>query len=75
VGKENEYWNVGCEELILVRVLHSELSKLDFDVVALQGTQLGGGTQKFDNFTFFNSGSESKKHEFGCGFYVRENFL
>ena len=65
VGKENEYWNTECEKLILVRVLHNELSKLDFDVVALQVTQLGSGIQKFDNFTLFNSGSESKKHEFG----------
>ena len=33
------------------------------------------GIQKFDNFTLFNSGSESKKHEFGCGFYVTGVFL
>ena len=39
-------------------VLHNELSNLDFDVVALQETQLGSGRQKFDNF----SRSESKKH-------------
>ena len=49
-----------------LKVLHNELSKLDFDVVALQETQLGSGIQKFGNFTLFNSGSESKKHEFGC---------
>jgi len=36
---------------------------------------LESGIQKFDNFTFLNSGSESKKHEFGCGFYVRGEFL
>jgi len=36
---------------------------------------LGSGIQKFDNFTFLNSGSESKKHEFHCGFYVRGEFL
>jgi len=29
----------------------------------------------FDNFTLFNSGSKSKKHEFGCGFYVSGEFL
>ena len=31
--------------------------------------------QKFENFTLLNSGSENKKHEFGCGFYVRGEFL
>ena len=33
---------------------------LDFDVVALQETQLGISIQKFDKFTLFNSGPESK---------------
>ena len=47
-----------------LKALHNELSKLGFDVVALQETWLGSGIQKFDNFTLFNSGSESKKHEF-----------
>ena len=42
-------------------VLHNELSKLDSDLVALQETALERGIQKFDKFTFFNSGSESKK--------------
>lgn len=37
-------------------------------------TWSGSGIQKFDNFALFNSGSESKKREFGCGYYVRENF-
>ena len=58
-----------------LKVLHNELSKLDFDVVALQETQLESGIQQFYNFTLFNSGSESKKHELGCGFYVRGEFL
>jgi len=58
-----------------LKVLHNELSKLDFDVVALQETQLGSCIQKFDNFTLFNSGSQSKKLEFGCRFYVRGEFL
>jgi len=31
--------------------------------------------QKFDNFALFNSGLESKKHEFGCWFYVSGEFL
>ena len=53
-----------------LKVLHNELSKLDFDVVALQETRLESGIQKFDNFALFNSGLESKKHEFGCSFYV-----
>ena len=57
-----------CEKLILVRVLHNELSKLDFDIVALQEAQLGSSIQKFDNFTLFNSRSESKNSEFGCRF-------
>jgi hypothetical protein len=36
---------------------------------------LGSGIQKFDNFAIFNSGLENKKHEFGCGFYVKGEFL
>ena len=31
--------------------------------------------QKFGNFTLFNSRSKSKRHEFGCRFYVRGEFL
>jgi exonuclease III len=58
-----------------LKVLHNELSKLDFDVVALQETQLESGIQKFDNFALFSSGLESKKHEFGCRFYVSGEFL
>jgi antitoxin component YwqK of YwqJK toxin-antitoxin module len=54
---------------------HNELSNIDFDTVALQETQLESGIQKFDNFALFNSGSESKKHEFVCGFYVSGEFL
>ena len=55
-----------------LKVLHNELSNLDFDVVALQETRLGSGIQKFDKFAIFNSGLESKNnsqksivHEFG----------
>jgi len=44
-----------------LKVLHNELSKIDFDLVALQETKLGSGIQKFDNFTLFSSGSISKK--------------
>jgi len=51
-----------------LKVLHNELSKLDFDVAALQETRLKNGFQKFDNFALFNSGLESKKLEFVCGF-------
>jgi len=51
-----------------LKVLHNEMSNLDFDVVALQETRLESGIQKFDNFALFNSGLESKKHEFGCSF-------
>jgi len=58
-----------------LKVLRNELSKLDFDIVALQEKCLGSGIQKFDNFTLFNRGSECKKHEFGCRFYVRGEFL
>ena len=36
---------------------------------------MGSSIQKFDNFTLFNSGLESKKHELVCGFYVRGEFL
>jgi hypothetical protein len=58
-----------------LKVLHNELSNLDFDVVALQETWLGSGFQKFDNFTIFHNGLENKKHEFGCRFYVKGEFL
>jgi hypothetical protein len=58
-----------------LKVLYNELSKLDIDAVALQETQSRSGIQKFDNFRLFSSGSESKKHEFGCGLYVRGEFL
>jgi len=67
-----------CEKLFwsgALNILHNELSKLDFDIVELQETWLGSGIQKFGNFTLFNSRSESKKHDFGCGFYVRGEFL
>jgi exonuclease III len=50
------------------KVVHNVLSNLDFDVVALQETRMESCIQQFDNFTVFNSGSESKKREFGCGF-------
>jgi len=55
-------------------VLHNDMSKLDFNVVALQGTWLKSGIQKFYNFALFSSGSEIKKHEFGCRFYVSGEF-
>ena len=57
-----------------IKVLHNELSKLDFDLVALQEIRLGSGILKFDNFTLFTSGAESKKHEFGCVFFVPGGF-
>ena len=58
-----------------LNVLHNKLSKLNFNVAAPQETGLESGIQKFENFTLFNSGLENKKHEFGCGFYVRGEFL
>ena len=58
-----------------LKILHNALLEVDYDIAALQETSLGSGIQKFDNFALFNSGSESKKHEFGCGFYVRGEFL
>jgi hypothetical protein len=70
--KVYENWNVDCKKPILV---HNELSNLDFDVVALRETRLESGIQKFDNFALFNSELESKKYEFGCGFYVSGEFL
>jgi exonuclease III len=36
-----------------LKVLHNELQKLDFDVVALQETRLQSGIQNFDNFALF----------------------
>jgi len=39
-----------------LKVLHNELTNLDFDVVALQKTRLECGMQKFDNFALFNRG-------------------
>ena len=56
-------------------MLHNELSNLDVDVVMLRETRLESGIQKFDNFALFNSGSERKKHEFGCSFYISGEFL
>jgi len=41
VEKEHEYGNMDCEKLILVRstkVLYNELSKLAFNIAALQET-------------------------------------
>jgi len=69
-------WNV--RSLFLsgaLRVLHNEMSNLDFNVVALQEIRLERGIQKFDNFAIFNSGLESKKHKFVCGFYVSGEIL
>jgi len=57
-----------------LRVLHNELSNLDFEVVVLQKTRLESGMQKFDNFALFNSGLKSKKHEVGCSLYVSGEF-
>ena len=39
-----------------------------------QSGWLKSGIKKIDNFALFNSESESKKHEFGCGFYVSGEF-
>jgi len=75
---ENKYKNWNVRSLIwsgALKVLHNELPNLDFDVVALQETQLESGIQKSDNFALFSSGLKSKKHEFGCGFYVSGEFL
>ena len=58
-----------------LKVLCNELSNLDFDVVALQETRLKSGIQKFDNSALFNSGSESKKYEFGCRILCKWNIL
>jgi len=58
-----------------LKVLHNELSNLDFNVVVFQETRLESGIKKFDNFALFSSGLESKKHEFGCSFYVSGEFL
>ena len=77
VENEHKYWNMECEKPILVRstkTFHNELSQLQSDVVALQETRLESFTQKLDNFTLFNTGSESKKHGYGCRFYVRGEF-
>ena len=55
-------WNVGSLFWAgALKVLHNELSNLDFSVVALQETQLENGIQKFDNFAIFNSGLENKQ--------------
>jgi len=69
-------WNV--RSLFLseaLKVLHNELSNLDFNIAALQEIWLESAIQKFDSFAVFNSGLESKKHKFGCGFYVSGEFL
>jgi hypothetical protein len=46
-----------------LKVLHNKLLNLDFDVAALQETQLERGIRKFDNFAILNSGLENKKYE------------
>ena len=51
------------------------MPNLDFNVAALQETRLEICIKKFDNFALFNSGLESKKHEFGCDFYISGEFL
>jgi len=48
-----------------LNVLHNELSKLYFDVVARQETGLEFGIQIFENVALFNIGLGSKEHEFG----------
>ena len=58
-----------------LKALHNESSNLHFNVVVLQETRLESGNQKFDNFALFHSGLESKKHKFGCSFYVSGEFL
>ena len=58
-----------------LKVLHNELSKLNFEVAAMQETRLESGIQKFETFTLFNSGLKNKKLEFGCGIYVTGEFL
>ena len=76
--KEYENWNVDCKSLFwsgALKLLHNELLNLDFNVVALQEPRLESGIQKFDNFAVFNSGLESKKHKFDCGFYISGEFL
>ena len=39
-----------------LKVLHKELSNLDFDIVAFQETQFESGIQKFDKSALFNIG-------------------
>jgi hypothetical protein len=68
-------WDVRSLFWSALQVLYNVLSNLDFNVVVLQEIRLESGIQKFDNFTVFNSGSESKIHEFGCRFYVRGEFF
>jgi len=70
---EHEYWKMECGKLILVR--SNKSTSKDFDMVALHEIRLGSAIQKFDNFALFNNRAESKKHEFGCIFYVRGEFL
>ena len=53
--KEYEHWNMEVRSIFwpgALNVLHNELSKLNFSVVALQETRLESGIQKFENFTF-----------------------
>jgi len=59
----------------MLKVFHNELSNLDFNVAALQETWMQSGIKKSDNFALFRSGSEGKKHAFGCGFYVSGELL
>jgi hypothetical protein len=55
----------------MLEVFHNEPSNLDFNVVAIQETRIQCGIKKFDNFALLSSGSEGKKHAFGCGFLCK----
>jgi hypothetical protein len=58
-------------------VLYNELSELDFDIVALQDNQW---KVVYKNLMLHylrvdQKEKKRKRHEFGCGFYVRGEFF
>jgi len=57
-------------------VLYNELSKLDFDIVALQDNQWKVVYKNLMlHYLIVDQKEKKKRHEFGCGFYVRGEFF
>uniref|UniRef100_A0A8D9DWW4 Craniofacial development protein 2 n=1 Tax=Cacopsylla melanoneura TaxID=428564 RepID=A0A8D9DWW4_9HEMI len=54
-----------------IKILDDELEKYNMDIVALQETRwLGQGTIKEKNYTYFYSGNDNGRHQFGVAIAV-----